>query len=1737
MNGVRRFIYSVVFGAFAAGVPVIFNSCENPYIIHNLSRPVVLKGLEFHTNTDGSGDVYSLKPVFDSSIKNYTVQVHELATEVLPSGFAEDGAFVVFGTALFVGPGNAPVQDSRGNTFSAYENGRYRYPSEVYGLHLTFTIVKEYRAPETYAVLVTRRSDPGRIAALSIRAVEWTGAGTPDPNPSDPGWDHGDTSNYMENFHAAGQNYEVQLPYYADKILIEPDAPSDVIVGYTLYEKDPQYYPEHVAAAGGAVGKTVSHSAAAVPLYIDFTGSSPAVYDSPQLRVRPPEVDVYTGLKTSYLWISTAVEDPDTHEQRYHFDYKIKLVWKKSKAYLSAIDVRDDKVPGTKRLQGNFITEAQNYGALVHQEAGNITVKAVPRKSSYTVQFEEWTMIGGAIQHSGPLPHPADLPLSSPPSYTYTRPFSAQAAAVRIIVRNPGFPEDDYTYWVEVGREADPATLVNLRIEGQVSGGPWKTLFWSDGGSLSAIPDPLLTFKEIPHAASPAPPYFDVSPGADDPTNYTLEVDGTVTRLRVTGYREPGGSAPRYRLGDGQNEVLENGVEFAFTGGTGLTVTALRSGFRDRPYGFTIVRAGALGIDLYTDMDDPEAPGSPNPLLNSYERGIFQAFISTNMGKAVNTSLPGNTVVIRVTPKLGWEYDSHTVTLPSGAPLAQTTPGKSGDVWSWQFTMPNEKVTIVLTYKLNTDKVPRVAYAAPRPGSNLDLRRASRTGGYGDGDGRTATSWAYASSNLQAIINSYKDGGFDEIWLLEGGYTIDSWAEELTGNVWSLSSGTNINDVSAYTDTGSPVRSDTKNMAFVLKQGLRIYGGFSGTEGSSLGGAAAQKQGRERPSRSSDPARTYLSGLLYGTSTSVRHVVIAAGIAPRDGDTPNLSNRDELDTEYDVTIGSDANGIFGGSGVTLLDTLSIQDGLRTKDDRLIKYKGNDNANFILHTRGAGLYAVNASPVLNNVLLTRNTSVAGGGMYNTANGGKPGGPVMNKVKFINNDATGYAGHEGDGAGFANYGASALCLPVFIDCEFRNNSITGGRGAGIYAEGGGGVLVKGCTFSYNDTNTGGGLSNYGNTWVFDSEFSYNRAGLSGGGVENGGDLKLVNVTVKNNTGGGINNGGALAAANLTALDGISSGGYLGMTDSTIQGSGISLGGASVIANTVIAGSGGTGLSFGVTSNSKDPASPVLAGCILANVTVTGWGTGIRASYSSEYTHNHGAANLVMNSVRVTNNGTGVDVSGNTAALEQGNARSGVYVTMNNVTIAGNTAGLTTASAGPGGVKNVAVPGTSSSWYDAVDVRVRNSVILGNTIDVKTGKRPFIGTFASARNIGSGSVTLGFSPDKAAMLAAGDTFRITDEGSPDSAWTGETAKGKLRTPVYIVTGKGAPGADGLVPVTFTASAAQYVNAGDYIVKDSFFKASLGAIGAAGILSGGGSGSLVPDPLVFDLLKAPGTLFRITNDPSAGAPGPLTCRVTAADSGTHTITYAVTGSGSQSYAASDHIMINSERAAAGPIDSRLRLSSEDSNTWTLSASQAALFAAAAALPGGADFRLVDTDGRLTPSRNNVASVSGVSGNVVTFSADAPDRFTGDYGIMVDGGRAGAANAGALVAGTNTWTLPNERAELLWDSSSNTGRTFRIARPNGTMLSSINTVTSVTQINASTSEVEFTSTSAGSCAPLFRIMILNGTAGAVNTLGSFGASALYLTPERASVLSGKTFRFAVLGPDGSFRWSTEYAL
>ncbi|MDR0402801.1 MAG: hypothetical protein LBH35_04340, partial [Treponema sp.] len=73
---------------------VVFSGCENPYIVHNLIRPVTLTAIEFRGDREETP--YSLKPVFNKAVTEYTVVVHEFTEKVYPNAVPETGSSVTF---------------------------------------------------------------------------------------------------------------------------------------------------------------------------------------------------------------------------------------------------------------------------------------------------------------------------------------------------------------------------------------------------------------------------------------------------------------------------------------------------------------------------------------------------------------------------------------------------------------------------------------------------------------------------------------------------------------------------------------------------------------------------------------------------------------------------------------------------------------------------------------------------------------------------------------------------------------------------------------------------------------------------------------------------------------------------------------------------------------------------------------------------------------------------------------------------------------------------------------------------------------------------------------------------------------------------------------------------------------------------------------------------------------------------------------------------------------------------------------------------------------------------------------------------------------------------------------------------------------------------------------------------------------------------------------------------------
>jgi hypothetical protein len=771
----------------------------------------------------------------------------------------------------------------------------------------------------------------------------------------------------------------------------------------------------------------------------------------------------------------------------------------------------------------------------------------------------------------------------------------------------------------------------------------------------------------------------------------------------------------------------------------------------------------------------------------------------------------------------------------------------------------------------------------------------------------------------------------------------------------------------------------------------------------------------------------------------------------------------------------DATGVLGGSGVTLLDSITIRNGISETIEGGIQVNSQD----IAYRYGGGIYCVNASPYLRNVFISDNKAVLGGGMYNTGTSY----PVLKSVTFTNNSASGFKNEVGEGGGFTNAGGT----PFFLYCQFDNNTTVGGSGAGLYMQGGK-TLVRNSRFYLNTASgAGGGIANNAETWVYKSSIESNTAYDGGNGISNGGNLYLVNTTVTS----GIYNGGTLSGTKLTASGGVSSSGNLALVDSDINSLSVSQG------PTVVAGGTLGGLGYTVASSESDKSTDdKLGGVILTNVTING---GITTGYGNYYDFNHGAANLLLNSVLID--------GGNLTVRNTGTAypddRSGVYVTLNNVTIANGGQGLVTEAK-----SNIAVPGPGTTKYDVLDLRIRNSLIMG-TEDIPTRDQwPIIGTFAAAGNLSSGSVIL--RKERAALLSPGDIFRVL-QGSTTNP----------RPALYMVNNVHTD--TGVVEFNFlnTTPDTSYA-ANDTMALSSW--TSIGTIGSGVSLSNGATGALTVTSSQKVLLPL-NTLFKISDSPPE-APGVFVCRVIRVYDDLNQIEYQVLGPSSapaQNYDSGDHIMIVSGRPGFA-IGSRLSTET-GGNTWDLGVNAYLL------LSDGETFRL-SSGGSLLPVVNTVTDV--VDDSIVSFTADERAAYSPADEILVANGDLTLAYSSTLDTdphSLNRITVTPEQAEILWYwlpvPGGSAGVKFRLMDDGGNLRDSLNTLMSIDNTDPYNPLIEFTATSADDIEPSDTIMVVVDIPSTAVSSGSLADGELHIDPDLAALMHGGT-KFQIEAANGT---------
>lgn len=264
------------------------------------------------------------------------------------------------------------------------------------------------------------------------------------------------------------------------------------------------------------------------------------------------------------------------------------------------------------------------------------------------------------------------------------------------------------------------------------------------------------------------------------------------------------------------------------------------------------------------------------------------------------------------------------------------------------------------------------------------------------------TSWDEAT-DLQSALQSAFFGV--EIWVAEGIYKPAS-----------------------CTICGEPER----NTAFVIKDGVKLLGGFNGTETNSDQRLVTQNL-------------TILSGDI---------------------------NNDNLLTDNSFTVVSTRSV----SNQTLIDGFTIQGGNADFENSALGDSHNSGAGFY---NNGQLQGFTSQPVLRNCIFTNNFAVGlGGAIYSDGSFGGNASPLFENVKFIDNSAK-----NSGGAFYGNAIFGGISNPTFSACEFTGNVAIDKDGGAMVNDGGtngfSNSLIEDCHFEGNTAYLeGGAVLNIGN-----------------------------------------------------------------------------------------------------------------------------------------------------------------------------------------------------------------------------------------------------------------------------------------------------------------------------------------------------------------------------------------------------------------------------------------------------------------------------------------------------------------------------------------------------------------------------------------------------------------------------------------------------------------------------------
>lgn len=317
-------------------------------------------------------------------------------------------------------------------------------------------------------------------------------------------------------------------------------------------------------------------------------------------------------------------------------------------------------------------------------------------------------------------------------------------------------------------------------------------------------------------------------------------------------------------------------------------------------------------------------------------------------------------------------------------------------------------------------------------------------------------------------------------------------------------------------DTANPGGSGDRKMAFRLKDGVTIKGGYAGF-------------GEPNPdARDVELYKTILSGDLDANDVQVSD--------PYDlQDEPTRA-----DNSYHVVIGSGTESTAVIDGFTITGGNANGSASEGSGGGMFNYEGNPTVtNCILSSNsansyGGGMYNYKkSSPIVTNCILTGNYALYGGSIYNN----NDSSPTVTNCMFEDNGATSYGGgmyNRNDSnstvinctfTGNSAYSGGGMynmySRPNVTDCTFTGNS-----GGGMYNYDSSSIVTD-CTFTGNSSSSGGGMRNYKNSpTVTNCTFSGNTSGFGGGISNSDSSPTVTGCTFTDNSGdsqgGGMYNG---------------------------------------------------------------------------------------------------------------------------------------------------------------------------------------------------------------------------------------------------------------------------------------------------------------------------------------------------------------------------------------------------------------------------------------------------------------------------------------------------------------------------------------------------------------------------------------------------------------------------------------